>query len=129
MRRFGWRTAVWLAALLVAALVVARAHYTADLSAFLPGTPNPTQRLLVAQLKEGPASRIVLAAIEGGDAPLRARLSQALAAALRGDARFRAIQNGEGLGNPADQDYVFRHRYLLSERIDAAAFDSPRHSG
>jgi predicted exporter len=122
MRRLGWPRLLWLVAALAAGVIVARAHYTADLSAFLPATPNPAQRLLVAQLKDGPASRVVLAAIEGGDAALRARLSKSLAAALRGDARFRAIQNGEGLANPADQDYVFRHRYLLSARIDAGFF-------
>ena len=125
MRRFGWPMLLWLVAAVVAGVIVARAHYTADLSAFLPATPNPAQRLLVAQLKEGPASRLVLAAIEGGDSALRARLSKSLAQALAGDARFKAIQNGEGLGNPADQDYVFWHRYLLSDRIVAGSFGAP----
>lgn len=124
MRAARWPLVAWLLALALGAIVVARAHFTADLSAFLPATPSATQRLLVAQLKDGPASRIVLVAIEGADAAERARLSAALARRLRADPHLRAVQNGDAGENPADQDYVFRHRYLLSHRVDAAFFTS-----
>src|SRR5215475_5136210 len=40
-------TAVWAAFVLVAILVVVSAQYTTDLSAFLPRSPTPAQRLLV----------------------------------------------------------------------------------
>jgi predicted exporter len=124
MRASRWPLVAWLLALALGALVVSRARFTADLSAFLPATPSATQRLLVAQLKYGPASRIVLIAIEGADEAARARLSAALARRLRGDPHLRAVQNGDAGENPADQDYVFRHRYLLSARVDAAFFTS-----
>ena len=46
-------TAVWAAFVLAAIVVVMFAHYTTDLSAFLPRSPTTTQRLLVDQLREG----------------------------------------------------------------------------
>ena len=65
----------WAIAVSVALAVVLRAHYTADLSAFLPGAPTAAQQLLVDQLREGPASRLILVSIEGGDGAGRARAS------------------------------------------------------
>jgi len=48
------------------------ASYVADLSAFLPARPTPAQRLLVDQLRDGPGSRLLLIALEGGDVETRA---------------------------------------------------------
>src|SRR6202042_3750417 len=59
---------LWLALVALSVLIVARAHYTADLSAFLPRSPSATQQLLVQQLQDGLASRLLLIGIEGGDA-------------------------------------------------------------
>ena len=82
-----WRAAhSCLAGLLVfAAIVVARAHYITDLSAFLPANPTPEQQLLVDQLRDGPASRLILVAIERGDSATRARISIDMADRLRKD--------------------------------------------
>jgi predicted exporter len=113
---------VWLAALLVAALVVARARFTADMSAFLPRQPTPTQQLLVEELRDGIASRLVLIAIDGGDAPTRARLSTALGDALRADPAFASVANGaEGVAE-ADRNFVFAHRYALSPEVGPQRF-------
>jgi predicted exporter len=108
---------VWIVLSVLAVIVVARAQYTADLSAFLPNAPSPAQRMLVEQLREGPASRLILLAIEGADASVRANLSRALAARLRSDPGFRAIANGEASGSDQDREFIFRHRYLLSSRV------------
>ena len=82
-----WRRAripaLWILCLALASLVVARARYITDLSAFLPANPTPAQQLLVDQLRDGPASRLILIAVEHGDADARARASVALAARLR----------------------------------------------
>ena len=59
-------TLLWAALAAAAVLIVTRAHYTTDLSAFLPRTPTAAQRLLVDQLREGVASRLIIVAIEGG---------------------------------------------------------------
>ena len=58
---------VWALLLLLAALVVARARYSAELSAFLPKAPRPSQRLLVQQLRQGVASRLIILAVQGAD--------------------------------------------------------------
>ena len=78
---------VWLGCVAFAIIVVARAHYITDLSAFLPANPTPTQQLLVDQLRDGPASRLILIAIEQGDAAARARISSGLVQRLRTDPR------------------------------------------
>ena len=121
-----WPVALWLAACAVLALVVARAHYSADLSAFLPATPTAAQAMLVDQIREGPASRLILIAIEGADAPVRAQLSARLASRLRSDARFRAVLNGDASTTGADRAFVFTHRYMLSERITSEFFEPER---
>src|ERR1700722_15647713 len=86
---------VWLGCVAIAVIVVARAHYSTDLSTFLPAHPTPSQQLLVDQLRDGPASRLILIAIEGADADPRARLSRTLAATLRRYPRFAGVENGE----------------------------------
>ena len=55
--------APWLACVAAAIWIVAKAHYITDLSAFLPANPTPLQKLLVDQLRDGPASRIILTAL------------------------------------------------------------------
>ena len=83
-----WRIrvgALWLCCIALAAIIVARAHYITDLSAFLPAKPTPAQRLLVDQLRDGPASRLILIAIERGDPHARAQASTSTADLLRRD--------------------------------------------
>src|SRR5690242_12417767 len=113
---------VWVAALCVAAIIVARAHYTADLSAFLPQSPTPTQRLLVDQLRDGVASRLIIIGLEGGDPTARARVSSKMAATLRADQLFTSVSNGEQAGLDKDREYLFNHRYVLSETVTPDRF-------
>ena len=113
---------LWLTMMALAVMVVARAHYTADLSAFLPRTPTARQRLLVDQLRDGPASRLMLMAIEGGDAKTRAQLSMAMAEHLRSIAAFLAVNNGEAVNEARDREFIFNHRYLLSEAVTPQHF-------
>jgi predicted exporter len=121
-----WRRAsvpaLWLCCLALAAAIVARAHYITDLSAFLPAAPTPTQQLLVDQLRDGPASRLILIAIEGGDAAVRARVSAAMAHRLRNDRQFSSVNNGEPVTAERDREFLFQHRYLLSDTVTAARF-------
>ena len=116
---------LWLCCVALAAVIVARAHYITDLSAFLPASPTPTQQLLVDQLRDGPASRLILIAIEGGDAGARARVSVAMAARLRRDRRFSSVNNGEPVTAERDREFLFEHRYLLSDQVSAARFSEP----
>jgi predicted exporter len=121
-----WRRAsfpkLWLCCVALAAVIVARAHYITDLSAFLPASPTPAQQLLVDQLRDGPASRLILIAIEGGDAGTRARVSVAMAGRLRGDRQFSSVNNGEPVTAERDREFLFQHRYVLSDQVRAARF-------
>lgn len=114
----------WLFGLLLCAVVIGRTSFTADLSAFLPRSPSAEQRVLVDQLREGLVSRLILIGIEGGDAPTRAALSRQLAATLRADAQFNAINNGEPVSEARDRQFVFAHRYLLSPAVTPQRFSA-----
>jgi len=115
---------VWLGCVTLAAIIVARAHYIADLSAFLPANPTPTQQLLIDQLRDGPASRLLLVAIEQADAATRAQIALAMAARLRRDAQFSTVNDGETVGLERDRDFLFDHRYLLSDAVTAQRFSA-----
>src|SRR5579863_8990937 len=101
--------ALWLGSVALATLIVARAHYIADLSAFLPAKPTPTQQLLVDQLRDGPASRLILIAIEQGDASTRSKVSLGLVERLRKDPQFSSANNGEAAAGQQDREFLFRN--------------------
>ncbi|HXN11104.1 MAG TPA: MMPL family transporter, partial [Steroidobacteraceae bacterium] len=107
-----------------AVLVLVRARYSADLSAFLPRTPSNSQQLLVDQLRDGLASRLDLIGIEGGDASERAAASLALARALRASGAFVSVSDGAAQDAARDRDFLFAHRYVLSDAVNAAHFST-----
>jgi len=113
---------VWAGLAVIALWVIARARYSADLSAFLPRAPTAEQRLLVEQLRQGVASRLIIAAIEGADAPVRARLSADLTRRLRADAEFLGVENGDAASAQRDEAFLFAHRYLLSSTVTPERF-------
>jgi predicted exporter len=115
-------TLIWALLGMAAAAVAARATYTTDLSAFLPRSPSATQRLLVEQLRSGPAARLILVAIEGGQPHARALVSAELARRLRADPRFAAVNNGDGTGLDREREFLFRNRYLLSNAVTPERF-------
>ncbi len=115
-------TLIWAVLACAAIIVVIRARYTTDLSAFLPRSPTATQRLLVDQLREGLASRLMIVAIEGADSPTRARISRDMAHRLRSDPEFVSVNNGESFGADRDRSFLFSHRYLLSDAVTPQRF-------
>jgi len=115
-------TVIFLVFALLAGVIAARARYTADLSAFLPRAPSAAQQVLVEQLREGPAARLIIAAIAGGTPATRASVSGALVAALRTNAAFASADNGDAQSVARDQDFLFRHRYVLSAAVTAEHF-------
>jgi predicted exporter len=117
-----WSLAIWLAGLLVCALLIVRTSFTADLSAFLPRSPSTAQQVLVDQLRDGVVSRLVLVALEGAPADALALLSRDTASWLRGDPLIAAINNGESTGIERDRAYLWNNRYLLSSAVTPARF-------
>jgi predicted exporter len=114
--------AVWIAALLACAAVIARTEISTDLSAFLPRSPSPAQQVLVDQVREGAVSRLILLAIEGAPADALAALSRDLAARLRHEPALSAVDNGEEATLDAEREFIWRNRYVLSPAVVPARF-------
>lgn len=113
---------IWLLMLITSLVIISRSHFTADLSAFLPSSPTAEQQLLMDQLKDGLASRLILVGIEGADAHIRAEISKKIALNLRKDAAFVTVNNGEHINTENDRRYLFNNRYLLSSAVTPAHF-------
>ncbi len=122
LRRRATALLLWLVLVLAAGWQIAHTHFTADLSAFLPASPDPQQRVLIEQLQSGAPARTLLIGIDGGDAHARAQASRALAAALRASGLFEQVQNGQSDGFAGIGTWLFEHRYQLSPAVDAAHF-------
>jgi predicted exporter len=115
---------LWLLGLFICATLALRAHYTADMSAFLPRSPTPAQQLLVEQLTEGVLSRLLLVGIEGGTPTERADLSRALAKRLEDGGLFVSVRNGDAAVLARDREILFANRYLLSPAVTPERFST-----
>jgi len=123
MTRAGWTgLGVFAVLALLALTAIARATYTADLSAFLPRTPTARERLLVDELRTGLASRVIMVAVEGGNAAQRAQVAAGLARALRADPAFAAVSDGDQAGFEQTAVFLSAHRYLLSDAVTPQRF-------
>lgn len=115
---------VWLALIVASIVIIARSHFTADLSAFLPRTPTAQQQLLMDQLRDGLASKLILVGIEGADEVSRATVSKKIAQRLRSDPAFVEVNNGEPVTTERDRETLFNYRYLLSPAVTSARFSA-----
>ena len=114
--------AIWLAFILVCGIIISRSQFTTDLSAFFPRSPTQEQQLLLDQVRDGLASRLILVGIEGADAATRARLAKQIAHRLRADPAFVSVNNGEPVSAERDHAYLFSNRYLLSPAVTPERF-------
>ncbi|MGJ7508736.1 MMPL family transporter [Variovorax sp. GT1P44] len=122
-RRAALALGIWLALLLAGIVLIARTHFSADLSAFLPASPDARQRVLIEQLQSGIASRTIFIGIEGGkDAAQRAAVSRAVAASMRESKLFDQVQNGDTSDWKDAGTWVFDHRYRLSPAVTPERF-------
>ena len=93
-----------------------------DFTAFLPPSTTPEERLLIAQLRDGLVSRLMLIALEGADEKTLARTSRKLADSLGRTAEFEYAANG-GLDQfVAQGEVLLRHRYALSPVMSVEKF-------
>jgi predicted exporter len=116
--------AIWVLILIACVMVIGQTRFVADLSAFLPQTPNARQQMLVDQLRDGIIARLIMVGVEGADPTERARLSRGLAARLSGSPAFVGVQNGATEVLARDQAYFFDNRYLLSPAITPQRFSA-----
>ena len=93
-----------------------------DLRSFMPAPDTPDQKLLMEQVGEGPGSRLLLLAIDGGNDVQKATWSRGLATALRKDPEFTQVVNGDFDMGALDEN-LLPYRYLLSPTLDTQAFD------
>lgn len=117
-----WPLVVWLVSLGVFAVAVGHMRLATDLSAFLPSRPSASEQLLIDQLKEGPASRLVLIAVEGATDSTRVLISGYMAERLRQDSAFSAVSNGAAAEREPERQLLFRQRYLLSSSVTPERF-------
>ena len=108
MARSRWPTALWLVLVLACAVVVARSHFVADMSAFLPRKPTAQQQILVDEVTRGSLSRTLLLGIEGATVAQRALLSRELAQSMRGSGNFALIGNGENTDESREAELLLR---------------------
>jgi predicted exporter len=120
-----WCIATWLVFVAASIAVVARTTFTTDISAFLPRSPTPEQRVLVEQLREGVVSRLVLIGIEGASPEALARASKQITAELRKHETFVSVDNGDDAGSAGDREFLWRNRYLLSSAVTPERFSAP----
>lgn len=114
--------AALLAAVLLAVACIAGITVRSDLADLLPEGGTPASRIMMAELREGVASTVLLIGIEGADAARLASLSRATADRLRGNPAFRLVENGAQGLDPNAMEALFRLRYLLSPASSRAAF-------
>ncbi|MFN0304287.1 MAG: MMPL family transporter [Burkholderiales bacterium] len=103
-------------------LVLGYTRYVSDLASFLPNPQSPTEALMIAQLSDGIASRLVIIGIEGSDSARVAAASKAMAKALRETGKFRQVANGEPLLGTEAEEKLFAWRYHLSAAVTPDRF-------
>lgn len=94
-----------------------------DLAALLPQGGTPAARLMLDELRSGPATSLILIGLEGAKADTLARIDKTMTAALIRSRLFTFVENGQQSLNEADLQFLFVHRYLLSPVTTAAAFE------
>ena len=117
----------WLVALSATlAWLIAGIHerLRSDLTLFMPAGVNVQERLLLDELREGPAGRLLLIGIEGGDAQSRAQTSRQLVSRLTTSGLFSRVMNGAQRLNTEEWRQLFEYRYLLSPRVTAETFSA-----
>ncbi|MBL8267655.1 MMPL family transporter [Steroidobacter sp.] len=93
-----------------------------DLRLFLPSPTTAEQQLLLEEIGEGPASRVMVISLEGAPPEELADASRALVESLQSSPNFRLITNGE-MSLDSVPDELLPYRYLLSPTLDERALD------
>lgn len=106
-------------------LVLRHVELRSDISDFLPDTRSPEATFLLRELREGAATRLLIAGIEGAPPAELARLSRAVAAALDAGGDFAIVANGTPRIDDAEAALLFAHRYALSPAATPETFTEP----
>ena len=108
--------------LLLALFAAKTLRIESDFTAFLPPSTTPDERLLIAQLRDGLVSRLMLVALQGADEKTLAQTSRKLAQRLGRAPEFEYAANGNLDQFVAQGEALMRHRYALSPDMNADKF-------
>src|SRR5580704_3660900 len=115
---------LWLALLAGAGLLIQHSlRISGDLRLFMPTPHDAVGRLLLEEVSEGPAAKLLLLSIHGAPPEALAATSQNLSAALRADPAFGFVSNGEQRLDMVP-DALLPYRYLLSATLDTTPLDA-----
>lgn len=95
----------------------------ADLRLFLPSPTTPEQQLLLDEIGEGPASRVLVIALAGAPPEELADKSRALLESLSSNRHFRLLANGD-MSLDTIPEELLTYRYLLSPTLDNQPLDA-----
>ena len=112
--------ALWVLIIGASVWIVSRTPISNELTVFLPEQDQSTE--LLSQLRDGPASRLLLLAVTGGTPEQLARASRQMAEQLRASGLFLHISNGAQSQNKRLFEWLFQQRYLLSPTISPERF-------
>lgn len=116
--------ALWVALLASLTWFVQRElQVSADLRLFLPSPTTPEQELLLEEIGEGPASRVLIIALDGAPPEELADASRTFAESLQTNPHFRLVTNGE-MSLDTVPDQLLAYRYLLSPTLDSRPLDA-----
>lgn len=114
---------LWAAVLIAAVLVLLRGPaLQTDLTQFLPKGTNDQQRMLLEELQQGSAARLIIAAVSAGDTGKLAATSDKMVERLEKGGEFGRVLNGPSAATRSAAEPLFRYRYLLTDaaaRLDA----------
>ena len=103
-------------------LVLRQVTLRSDIADFLPESRSPEAAFLLHELREGAATRLLIAGVEGAPAPDLARISRAMVTALAASGQFAVVANGAPRLDDAEAALLFAHRYALSPAATPDAF-------
>lgn len=116
---------LWMLLLFGSVGVIVNMTVTTDLTALLPRSADHVQALLVGQLRDGVAARLILIGLEGAAADTLAEASRKVARSLRETDLFVSVNNGDPADFTAEREVLMRHRYLLSSAVSPEHFSVP----
>jgi predicted exporter len=114
----------WIAAIALLGYYVQQAlTISGDLRLFLPSPQTRNEKLLLEEVGESPASRLLLISLDGAPPEVLAESSQQLATALHADPQFGLVSNGAASIDDIP-DALLPYRYLLSPTLDHQSLDA-----
>lgn len=120
MRRIYKRAVVvlWLCLLGLSAayLLVYGPPLRTDISQFLPQSESSDHSILLEQLRQGTAVRLIMLSIGGADRQVLAEASQSMRKALSQNTSFSRVDNGASPLSEGEVELLRRYRYLLTDQ-------------